>query len=226
MALGLGWIFPTVDEAQVWNRRASDEKNEKGERDNSYNLYFPPSAVQPQWNYSTHSYRPSPLNRGERLKILGVPLNASESQLEKTIEARKFSGGIDQPGSGGKDVLDRMFHRAMHFVLSLNFKTADRVQWKSLCEKRYSYLRDLLSELSHLPGVAWSASDFKLRDGSYVFVGHRGELLVIRASDGQFFRGSGGTSGESWIKRSWKLNYENLWPIDLDRLYCSYALVP
>lgn len=188
-----------------------------------------PSVGAFSWHYSTLRMIPSGLTPEKRRSILGVPASNRRNlgdldDLGDLIESRKGSVGRNQRGAGNKDVIDRMFHRAMYYVLGLRFSSKDRHRWTCLSEKRYSYLRELLTEITHLPNVRWIALDYRLRNGSYVFEGKESELLILEAPSGRLFRG---TDETAWKKRSSRtLDYSQLRKIRRKSLYCSYTLVP
>jgi hypothetical protein len=199
---------------------ASFCQNSHPKIENQYAQRFPgiPGSRYLAFNYIRSGLSPEAIN-----EILGIPSGMSEQALEERIESRKGEGGERQKGSGKLDGVDRMFFRAMHYALGVNFETRDRAIWKSLAEKRYSYLRDLLTALSDLPGMMWQAWDYKASDGARVFRGKEGEILLIDRKTGDFFFGRDSTAFKG---SSLRPDYSALTKVIRSKLYCSYSLLP
>jgi len=126
---------------------------------------FVESDSSPAWDFRTDRYIPSSLSASQMKQILQIPV-------------LKYNG----------DNLQKLLRTAIQFVGSVSLAARDSLRWKSLAQKRYSYLRDLLTAIEIASNHQWKARDFQLRDGSFVFTGKIGELLIIRSSDAALIR--------------------------------------
>lgn len=196
----------------------------EGIRDNLYEKYFPAdTGFAPDWNYQNSFYRKSPLSAEERLEILRVPTQFSDEALRERIKSGHGDGVQLPKNAGGKDVIDRMVFRAIHYVLGLKKDDSRMFPREKFREFRYRVLRDLFTEISNLPGVKWQAEDYRLKDGTFVFEGKppASQLLIIQPDGDLFVEKAPSHPGQSvWAgeghPRSWKLNY-----LMLEKLYAE-----
>ncbi len=158
----------------------------------------------PDWNFLTEYYIPSPLGPLELKEIIGV-----ESEAKNLSQLNQHS-----------DAVKRILFRILQYTLQVPFDATAQTRWGSLAEMRYSYLRDLFTALSLTPNTYWQATDFRLRDGSYVFAGKIKELLIVRAYDGALIKihQSKAFEKESWILR------DNLPILSLPQFSCADTL--
>jgi hypothetical protein len=164
--------------------------------DISYNSYASPifgGPIHKSGPYADGSYRTTGLSRSKLNKILGLPTGHTDQELFE----------ITRPLSVRDNPYDpiRLFRRAVKYVLKINTVTsAEKEIWPSLAEKRYSYMRDLLTRISKIS--RWSARDYYYKTGhgqrTFVFEGKLEEILVIRGSDGAMFRGLSSAIVPGW----------------------------
>jgi len=190
---------------------------------NSGAAYFP----EVQDKYSTLYIKRSTLSLIEEYKVLGIPLNLSESAVKAKMNETRCSTGLKQP-QRTLDSVERMFFRAIHYALGVkleNLENDDSKKWDNLSEKRYSILRGLLTTISNLTEGSWIALDFRGADKSYIFEGRLGELLIIKPKTGAFYfahRYKVFTNQEKPLLP----DYKNAFLVKRKKLFCSYLLQP
>jgi hypothetical protein len=146
---------------------------------NLNNWDFHNDPYRPNWDFLTDRYQPSSLSRAELQEIAGT-----------RRESHDFRGH------------KQMLRNSVTYVLKLKYLESDKDSWSSLAEKRYSFFRDLFNEIEAATDSSWYARDFKLRDGSFVFMGHLGELLIIRIQDGALIKEH---RGYAFLNNDWDL---------------------